>query len=98
MAIVTKTAHSSFETLMFLGKYEDFAYVSQLLVARISLLELREVILDTEYAADSYDAELEKLEVRQIGVWCDLVQCRNKKAFNLSRICKLNGPEPWRTL
>ena len=48
MATSTRTVHSKLETLMFSVKDGDFEYFSDLFEARLHLLKLRSVLLDTE--------------------------------------------------
>ena len=58
--------HSKLETLMFSGKDEDFEYFAERFEARLHLLKLRSVLLETETLpateAENFAAEIEKLK------------------------------------
>ena len=87
---------------MFSGKDEDFEYFSERLEARLHLLKLRDVLLDNvslpDRTAQNFNEEQDKLRERQFEVWCELVQCLDKKTLSLARTCKPNGAEAWKTL
>ena len=92
--------HSKLETLMFSGKDEDFEYFAERFEARLHLLKLRSVLLDTETLpateAENFVAESEKLKEKQFEVWCELVQCLDKKTVSLIKCLKPNGTAAWR--
>ena len=77
MATSTRTVRSKLETL-FSGKDEDFEYFAERFEARLHLLKLRSVLLDTETLpateAENFAAESKKLKEKQFEVWCELVQ------------------------
>ena len=102
MATSTRTVHSKLETLMFSGKDEDFEYFAERFEARLHLLKLRSVLLDTEILpateAENFAAESEKLKEKQFEVWCELVQCLDKKTLSLIKCLKPNGTAAWREL
>ena len=72
MATSTRTVQSKLETLMFSSKDEDFEYFSERFEARLHLLNLRSVLLDTETLpateAENFAAESEKLKEKQFEV------------------------------
>ena len=102
MATSTRTVHSKLETLMFSGKDEDFEYFGERFEARLHLLKLRSVLLDTETLpateAENFATESEKLKEKQFEVWCELVQCLDKKTLSLIKCLKPNGTAAWREL
>ena len=65
MASSTKTLHSTLET----GKDKDFAFFSERFEARLHLLRLRSVLLDTETLpateAEKFSSESTELEEKQ---------------------------------
>ena len=95
MATSTRTVHSELETLMFSGEDEDFKKFAERFEARLHLVKLRSVLLDTETLpateAENFAAESEKLKEKQFEVWCELVQCLDKKTLSLIKCLKPNG-------
>ena len=105
MATSSKTVHSKLETLMFSGKDEDFEDFAERFEARLHLLKLsklRSVLLDTETLpateAENCADESEKLKEKQFEVWCEMVQCLDKKTLSLIKCLKPNGTAAWREL
>ena len=87
MATSTRTVHSKLERLMFSCKDEDLECFSEGFEARLYLLKLRSVLLDTETLAateaKNFAAQSEILKEKQFEVWCELVQCLDKKTLSL---------------
>ena len=85
------------ETLLFSGKDEDFENFFERFEARLHLLKLRTVLLDQENLRNQTDAnfasEQNKLKEKQFEVWCELVQCLDRKSLSLVKTAKPNGTQ-----
>ena len=100
--MTTRTVQSKLETLLFSGKDEDFEYFAERFEARLHLLKLRRVLLDQETLAEATEAnfaeEETRLQEKQFDVWCELVQCLDKRTVSLVKIAKPNGTLAWKLL
>ena len=97
------------ERLTFNGKEEDFGYFEAQFEARMHLLKLSDALLDkievpvavqdeNETArATRLAAETNRSELRH-KVWCELVQCIDKRTFMFIRSHKPDGMRAWQTL
>ena len=100
--MTNRTVQSKLETLLFSGKDEDFEYFAERFEARLHLLKLRTVLLDQENLPEETDAnfasEQNKLKEKQFEVWCELVQCLDRKSLSLVKTAKPNGTQAWKLL
>ena len=100
--MTNRTVQSKLETLLFSGKDEDFEYFAERFEARLHLLKLRTVLLDQENLPEETDAnfasEQNKLKENQFEVWCELVQCLDRKSLSLVKTAKPNGTQAWKLL
>ena len=98
--MTNRTVQSKMETLLFSGKDEDFEYFAERFEARLHLLKLRTVLLDQENLPEETDAnfasEQNKLNEKQFEVWCELVQCLDRKSLSLVKTAKPNGTQAWK--
>ena len=83
--------------MLFSGKNEDFEYFAERFEAWLHLLTLRTVLLDQEILPEETDAnfasEQNKLKEKQVEVWCELVQCLDRKSLSLVKTAKPNGTQ-----
>ena len=100
MATSTRTVHSKLKILLFSGKDEDFEYFAERFEGRLHSLKQRSVLLDTETLpateAENFAAESDKVKEKQFEVWCELVQCLDKKTLSLTKCLKPNDTAAWR--
>ena len=100
--MTNRTVQSKLETLLFSGKDEDFEYFAERFEARLHLLKLRTVLLDQENLPEETDAnfasEQNKLKEKQFEIWCELVQCLDRKSLSLVKTAKPSGTQAWKLL
>ena len=100
--MTNRTVQSKLETLLFSRKGEDFEYFAERFEARLHLLKLRIVLLDQENLPEETDAnfasEQNKLKEKLFEVWCELVQCLDRKSLSLVKTAKPNGTQAWKLL
>ena len=100
--MTNRTVQSKLETLLFSGKDEDFEHFAERFEALLHLLKLRTVLLDQENLPEETDAncasEQNKLKEKQFEVWCELVQCLDRKSLSLVKTAKPNGTQAWKLL
>ena len=100
--MTNRTVQSKLKTLLFSGKNEDFEYFAERFEARLHLLKFRTVLLDQENLSEETDAnfasEQNKLKEKQFEVWCELVQCLDRKSLSLVKTAKPNGRQAWKLL
>jgi hypothetical protein len=100
---------SKLEKLIFSGKEEDFSYFAELFEARIYVLKLSKVLLDKikvtaekddETNDQRVDREAEEAALAELrySLWCELVQCLDRKSVLLVRAHKGNGCAAWKAL
>jgi hypothetical protein len=98
-----------FATLLFSGKEEDFTYFAEQFEARMYTLKLTKVLLDKVAVTEETHnesgqdrtarlAEESALADLRYQVWCELVQCLDRKSVLLLRPNKGNGMEAWKAL
>ena len=83
------------EKLQFSGKDEDFPWFMKQFEARMCTLGLYELDHETEGAEASTKAERPE---KQREMWCELVQCLDKKSVAFIRPHKPNGAPAWEAL
>ena len=70
--------------------------------ARLHLLEMRTNLLDQENLPEETDAnfasEQTKMKEKQFEVWCELVQCLDKKSLSSGKTAEPNGTQAWKLL
>ena len=95
--MTNRTVQSKLETLLFSEKDEDFEYFAERFEARLHFLKLRTVLLDKENLPEETDAnfasEQNKLKEKQFEIWCELVQCLDRKSMSLVKTAKPNGTQ-----
>ena len=95
--MTNRTVQSKLETLLFSGEDEEFEYFAERFEARLHLLKLRSALLDQENLPEETDAkfarEQNKLKQKQFEVWCELVQCLDRKSLSLVKTAKPNGTQ-----
>ena len=79
MTTMTRRVHAKRETSMFSRKDEDFGYFPERFEARLHLLKLRSVLLDSgtlpAAEAENVAAESEKLKEKTFEECCELGRC-----------------------
>ncbi len=93
------------ERLTFSGKDEDFSYFAEQFEARMFLLGLDRVLLGRvivpKAEPDDEDSLLTQtnaqtsVERKQYQVWCELIQCLDRKSVMIVRPYKPNGTKAW---
>ena len=100
--MTNRTVQSKLETLLFSEKDEDFEYFAERFEAQLHLLKLRTVLLDQENLPEETDAnfasEQNKLKEKHFEVWCELVQCLDRKSLGLVKTAKPSGTQAWKLL
>ena len=92
--------------IIFSGKDEDFPVFAEQFEAKLYGRGLLEVLLDKiktpvktepeETGATVHrEQEEAKLATVQYQVWCELIQCLDKKSILFVRACKPNGTAAW---
>ena len=103
------SAKTKLEKLTFSGKENDFVVFQEQFEARMYLLGLRKILLGgvttppetpTETAEKKAEREAaeEALEELQYQVWCELIQCLDRKSVMFIRPHKPDGCAAWRAL
>lgn len=83
------------EKLVFSGKPEDFPFFLEQFEARIFMAGLHGILMEDEDGrADTSEDRVNKRN----RVWCELVQCLDRKSVMMLRTQKGNGPGAWLAL
>ena len=88
---MTHDTRTKVESLLFSGKQEDFQYFEVKFEARCHLLKLTKIL-------NGDNTENRKYDDINMTLWCELVQCLDRKSLLLVRQHKNNGYEAWKTL
>ena len=88
---------------MFTGNEGDFVYFSEQFEAKMHALKLTDALLDKIVIADGGDDARRTNAVRErdekrYRVWCELIQCLDKKSVMFLRCHKPNGAAAWKAL
>jgi transposase InsO family protein len=90
---MSTTVHHKLERLVFSGKPDDFAYFQEQFESRMYLLKLSDSLLDQ--CTSRSDAARDEKRYR---VWCELIQCLDRKCVMFIRSYKPNGTAAWKAL
>ena len=99
--MTNRTVQSKLETLLFSGKDEDFEHFAESFEARLHLLKLTTGLLDQNLPEETdanFAREQNKLKEKQFEVWCELVQCLDRKSLSSVKTAKPNGTQAWKLL
>jgi hypothetical protein len=106
---VTQALTHKLERLVFSGKEEDFTYFQDQFEARMYLLRLTDALLDrikttpqkdeeTEEETRTRTAEEAPRDEQRYKVWCEIIQCLDRKSVMFLRSHKPNGMAAWKAL
>lgn len=105
----TTVGYGKLDRIHFSGKSEDFPVFAEQFEARMSLLDLDDVLLGKEKAPVTPDIEsstqttarlvvVAAFQKKNKRVWCELIQFLDKKSVMLVRLHKNEGQEAWASL
>jgi hypothetical protein len=92
-----------FDKLNFSGREEDWESFAEKFEAYMHLQKLRTVFLNQKkmpigLSANNQAKFKEKLEDDQYTIYCELIQCLDKKSLMIAKSAKPNGAEAWKKL
>ena len=93
---------SKMQRVVFSGKDEDWDVFAEQFEARMHSLKLRKALLGDfgvrPEVLEQGDAFDEGVEEAKYSVWCELIQCLDRKSILQLRVYKGDGPKAWAVL